>query len=173
MTDCTAQPTDEQRFNQWLRVHGHAVRGFLVGMVRRPDIADELTQEVFCRAWQARGGYTEQGSSLAYLLKIADRLACDRSRRRAETNLDPQGWRQNEPPSPLPEPAEAAATAEQKRNLAAAIERLSVIQRRVLLLRYYGQLSFLEIAEVIQCPMSTTLSHCHRGLETLRKLLVE
>jgi DNA-directed RNA polymerase specialized sigma24 family protein len=42
-----------------------------------------------------------------------------------------------------------------------------------LLLRYYGQLGFAEIADEIRCPLSTTLSHCRRGLETLRAILVE
>jgi DNA-directed RNA polymerase specialized sigma24 family protein len=42
----------------------------------------------------------------------------------------------------------------------------------VLLLRFYGQMSFVEIAEEIGCPLGTTLSHCRRGLETLRTLLV-
>jgi DNA-directed RNA polymerase specialized sigma24 family protein len=43
----------------------------------------------------------------------------------------------------------------------------------VLLLRYYGQFSFAEIAEMTGWPMNTALSHCRRGLEALRKLLVE
>jgi RNA polymerase sigma-70 factor, ECF subfamily len=53
------------------------------------------------------------------------------------------------------------------------LDRLSPPQRRVLLLRYYGQFTFAEIAEMIDCPLNTTLSHCRRGLEALRALLVE
>jgi RNA polymerase sigma-70 factor (ECF subfamily) len=141
-------------------------------MVRREDVADDLKQEVFYRAWAARGRYKEQGTSLAYLLKIADHLVCDRYRRhQAERNLDEEGWKRHAPLSPAPEPPETAACAEQIRQLLAVLDRLSPIQRRVLLLRYYGQLSFAEIAEAIACPLNTTLSHCHRALETLRKLL--
>jgi RNA polymerase sigma-70 factor (ECF subfamily) len=174
MTASTTEPSDEHRFAEWLRVHGKAVEGFLLAMVGRPDVADDLTQEVFCRAWQARGSYKEQGSSRAYLLRIADRLACDRYRRKGpERTLNEEGWKQHEPLSRWLGPAEAAATAEMTGRLAVAMEHLSPIQRRVLLLRYYGQLSFQEIAEVIPCPLNTAASHCHRGLESLRKLLVE
>jgi RNA polymerase sigma-70 factor (ECF subfamily) len=168
------EASDEDRLAEWVRVHGAAVHGFLLATVRSPDLADDLKQEVFCRAWEARERYVEKGKSLAYLLKIADHLVCDRNRRRGlERNINDEQWRENEPLSQLPGPSAAAATSEQTRQLAAAMDRLTPIQQRVLLLRYYGQMSFLEIAETIECPLSTTLSHCHRGLKTLRNQLVE
>ncbi len=169
-SDCT--PDDEVRFTQWVSVHGKAVRGFLLAMVRRADLADDLTQEVFCRAWRARDRYQENGKSRAYLLKIADRLLRDRHRRRGpEQNLAEEDWRRHEPASRLPEPSQAVLLAEQTEQLTAAMDRLSSIQQRVLLLRYYGQLSFAEIAQATECPLNTALTHCHRGLEALRKLL--
>ena len=142
--------------------------------VRRPDVADDLSQEVFCRAWQARARYREQGTARAYLLRIADRLVCDRGRRPdAPVNLDEDGWRQHAPCDATAGPDGTLLLAESSQQLAAALERLSPVQRRVLLLRYYGQMSFAEIAAAIDCPLNTTLSHCRRALETLRKLLVE
>ena len=116
--------------------------------------------------------YQEQGKSLAYLLKIADRLVCEWSRRRKPVvNLDQEGWECHEPSSPAGTPLDIAAKSEQRALLAVAMERLSPIQRRVLLLRYYGQLSFVEIAQTTESPLGTILSHCRRGMEALRKLL--
>jgi RNA polymerase sigma-70 factor (ECF subfamily) len=57
--------------------------------------------------------------------------------------------------------------------LHAALDRLAPMQQRVLLLRYYSQLDFQEIADTLQMPLNTALSHCRRGLEALRRLLVE
>jgi RNA polymerase sigma-70 factor (ECF subfamily) len=166
--------SDQQRFSEWVHAHGKAVRGFLLAMIRREDIADELTQDVFCRAWQARSRYREQGNTRAYLLRIADRLVCDHYRRPLpHVLLDEQGWKQYEPASPSGEPSQAAALVEEVAQLHVALDRLTPAQQRVLLLRYFGQLSFSEIAAMTDCPLSTTLSHCHRGLEALRKLLVE
>ncbi len=163
----------QQRFAEWVRLHGTAVRGFIFARVRRPDVVEDMVQEVFCRAWEARDRYHEQGASRAYLLKIADRLVCDRGRRgQPERNLDREQWKELEPPSRADDPLQAAASREQAGQLAAAMERLSAVQQRVLLLRYYGQLSFAEIAAMIECPLNTTLSHCRRGLETLRKIMV-
>jgi len=169
-----SETSDEDRLAEWVRLHGDAVRGFLLAMVRRGDVADDLQQEVFCRAWEARGRYVEQGKSRAYLLKIADRLVCDRSRRpMLEKSLSDRQWIEQEPLSQLPDPPEAAVASERHSELALAMDRLPAIQQRVLLLRYYGQMSFVEIAEAIGCPLSTALSHCHRGLKTLRNILVE
>ena len=80
MTALSPSP-DEGGVADWEREHGQAVRGYLLAMVRRPDVADDLTQEVFCRAWQARERYRENGTARAYLFRIADRLACDFGRK--------------------------------------------------------------------------------------------
>jgi RNA polymerase sigma-70 factor (ECF subfamily) len=132
-----------------------------------------LTQEVFRRAWNARHRYREQSSARAYLLRIADRLARNSRRVRRPVNLGPADWQQYDLPSPAAGPPEAAALAEEAQRLAALMGQLPPLQQRVLLLRYYGDLGFAEIAEIIGCPKNTALSHCRRGLETLRKLLVE
>ena len=158
----------------WFRQHGQAVRGYLRAMVRREDIADDLAQEVFRRAWQARGSYREQGTPKAYLLKIADRLIIDRARRaNPEVQLDENGWTVSEPMDDLGSPTENLEKTESRQELEAALKLLTPPQQRVLLLRFYGDLSFVEIAETMECPLSTALSHCRRALLTLRKILTE
>jgi RNA polymerase sigma-70 factor (ECF subfamily) len=157
-----------------VREHSRAVRGFLLGLVRRQDVADDLLQEVFQRAWLARGSYQERGRERAYLLRIADRLVCDRGRRMGvEVNVDDVAWQQLEPAEEDEAPLNLLATGETQSELAAALDRLSPPQRRVLLMRYFGDLDFAEIARTMEMPLSTALSHCRRGLLTLRKLLAE
>lgn len=159
---------------EWVRNHGPAVRGYLLAILRRPDDADDLAQEVFCRAWQGRHRYQEQGHARSYLLRIADRLACDRIwRRKPEETLSHEGWRDKEPWSDSGDPVQTAVQSEATRQLHAALAQLTPIQQRVLLLRYYGQLTFEQIAQTLGCPLNTALSHCRRGLEVLRKRLAE
>lgn len=158
----------------WVRDHGPAVRGYLLAIVRRSDEADDLAQEVFCRAWQSRGRYQEQGHARSYLLRIADRLACDRIRRKKpEVTLSEEGWRDREPWSDRGNPVNNALESEAGERLKTALGQLTPVQRRVLLLRYYGQLTFDEVAQTLGCPLNTALSHCRRGLEVLRKQLAE
>ena len=118
MADRGRNTDEEHRFADWVREHGRVVRGFLLASVRRIDVADELSQEVFCRAWQARASYREQGAARAYLLRIADRLVCDRSRRNGtHVNLDHDGWEQHEPVCAAADPPAAAMRAEENREL--------------------------------------------------------
>jgi RNA polymerase sigma-70 factor (ECF subfamily) len=166
--------SDEERIAGWIRQHGRCVRGYLLGMVRRPDVADDLAQEVFQRAWRARERYRDEGHERAYLLKIADRLVVDRSRRLGlELTVDETVWREVEPAADDQSPLDDITHAETSQQLAAAMNRLTPAQRRVLLLRFFGDLTFEEIAESIGCPLGTALSHCRRGLIALRRLLAD
>ena len=174
MGDSSGPQHDAELLTRWVREHSRAVRGFLLGLVRREDVADDLLQEVFQRAWQARGSYQEQGRERSYLLKIADRLVCDRGRRLGvEVTLDDDAWRQVEPAIDSQLPLDVLASGDTSRELAAGIDRLSSPQRRVLLLRYYSDLEFSEIARLMEIPLNTALSHAHRGLIALRRQLTE
>jgi RNA polymerase sigma-70 factor (ECF subfamily) len=172
-----AERTGADRIARWVHEHSRAVRGYLLGMVRRSDVADDLLQEVFQRAWQARDRYRDEGHERAYLMRIADRLVIDRSRRLAprstgrEINVDEETWHEVEPPARATAPVESLVGAEASEELGAALNRLSPAQRRVLLLRFFGDLTFEEIAAAMECPLGTALSHCRRGLMNLRKLL--
>jgi len=161
-----------ERLERWAREHGPAVRGYVLGFVRRWDVAEDVAQDVFRRAWQARDRYQETGEARAYLLKIADRLVIDRFRKkRAERQLDDEGWRAAEPVAATPDPDAGLVAADDRERLEAALDQLSEPQRRVLLMRFYGQLEFAQIAEQLGCPLNTALSHCHRGLKRLKTIL--
>jgi RNA polymerase sigma-70 factor (ECF subfamily) len=162
----------EERVAQWVRDHALAVRGYLLGTTGRHDVADDLLQQVFKRAWEARDRYRDVGHERAFLLKIADRLVIDRSRRLGqEINLDDATWHEVEPTTPITAPLDDLVGAETSEELAAALAQLTPNQRRVLLLRYFSEMTFEQIAETMNCPLSTALSHCRRGLIAMRKLL--
>lgn len=164
---------DSERLARWVAEHAHAVRGFLLGLVRHTALADDLLQETFRRAWEARHRYQETGRERSYLLRIADRLATDHARRRTETTLNEAAWQQAEPASSTEDPAQQLAQQELNQQLQAALNALNEMQRRVLLLRYFGDLEFAEIADQLECPLGTVLSHCHRGLSNLRKQMID
>jgi RNA polymerase sigma-70 factor, ECF subfamily len=162
----------EERIARWVREHARAVRGYLLGMVRRADVADDLLQEVFQRAWQARDRYRDEGHERAFLLRIADRLVIDRSRRLGlEVTIDDATWREMEPAAADQLPLDELARGEASDEVMTLLNRLTLPQRRVLLLRFFGEMTFEEIAGTLNCPLGTALSHCRRGLAAMRKLL--
>ncbi|MBS0209368.1 MAG: RNA polymerase sigma factor [Planctomycetes bacterium] len=165
-------PTHADRLTQWVTDHGNALFSFLLVQLRDRHQAEDVLQDVFCRAWRAQGRYVDQGHERAYLWRIADRLLRDRNRR-LRRQPPPQP---NTPDEPTPDPIDPATIApleqvtlaEDQQHLASALEKLSEAQRRTLLLRYYGQLEFHEIAEIMELPLNTVLSHARRGLLALR-----
>ena len=174
MSDAERRNDERELLTVWVRQHGAAVLGFLTGMVRDRALAEDLLQEVFCRAWQARGRYCDTGRERAYLLRIADRLACDHARRRKrETPFETVGTELIAHAGKECPPWERLAQAETRQLLEAALDALSEPQRRTLLLRYYGNFEFNEIAEMLGSPINTVLSHNRRGLSALRQLLAE
>ena len=180
-----ADADDAARLTRWVREHGRAVLGFLAAAVRDRDAAEDLLQETFARAWRARSRYADAGDGTrterADLIRIADRLAQDRfrrfgsgSRRRGEVQVDEAEWDRIEPHDARgPAAWENLERDDARQMLDVAMGALSEAQRRTLLLRYYGDLSFEEIAAMIEAPVNTVLSHCHRGLRAMRRLLAE
>jgi RNA polymerase sigma-70 factor (ECF subfamily) len=169
--DDRSNPAD-YRITRWVREHARAVRGYVFGLVRRTDVADDLVQQVFERAWQARERYREEGHERAFLMRIADRLVIDHCRRlKLEVNVDDATWHEIEPADGAGQPLEEISRSETNAELTAALHQLTPAQTRVLLLRFFGELTFEQIAETLDCPLGTVLSHCRRGLSALRQLL--
>ena len=64
-------------------------------------------------------------------------------------------------------------TTEQDEKLRRAIDKLPENQRQVLLLRYYSNLKFVEIADMLGCPLNTALGRVHKAILKLRQLMGE
>lgn len=60
---------------------------------------------------------------------------------------------------------------EQEQKLRAAIDQLPAAQREVLLLRYYGEMKFVDIAKMLGCPLNTALGRAHKAMLKLRVLM--
>ena len=162
---------NESCLTDWVRQHGDSLRGYLWSLTHDAALAEDLLQETFLRVWRQRGDYIEQGKERAYLFRIADRLVIDNRRRQSirKTSLISDDSEDSHQEQPI----EGILREERRTQLDAAMKNLSPIQQRVLLLRYFGELPFEEIASVVGCPLGTALSHVHRGLDQLRKILTK
>lgn len=68
-----------------------------------------------------------------------------------------------------PTAAEALESRQQSERVAAILETLPETRRQVFLLRQHGDLSFREIAEQLDQPLGTVLSHMHRAVQELKR----
>lgn len=73
---------DEQTVSQWAEQFGPLIRGYIQSRVFHSQTAEDLTQDVFCRVWQAKEKYQDSGSPKSYLFCIADRLVIDWRRKK-------------------------------------------------------------------------------------------
>lgn len=169
MTDLEAK---NEQITTWTAQYGGLVRGYLMSMVRRADVADDLSQEVFLRAWKGLDLYAEQGEAKAYLMKIAYRVVCNAKRRRTmEVNVDDETWTAVEPVDAKADPARNVHQTELNATLSAVLDQLSEAEKKVLTLRYFGEMKFNEIADLIEMPLNTVLSHARRGLARMRDIM--
>lgn len=146
------------------------VRGYLWGMLSNRTVADDLLQEVFLRAWKSREQFQGTGSVRGYLLRIADRLVYDLARKKDhEKNISDEHWGQIEPVSTEASPVTQTMQAETCLQIQELLQVVPPEKRRIILLRYYGQHTFSEIAEIIDSPLNTVLSHFRRGLLLLKE----
>lgn len=163
---------DEEQFAQWVEQYGSRIQAYVQSRVYDFATAEDITQETFYRAWSARDAYQEQGSPKKYLFCIAERLIIDYRRKKRPTFFESDEVQSAvEPVDNDRSPEQNLVLSEDIQKLRSAMELLSEVQQKTLMLRYYGQLSFGEIAEIVEMPLGTVLSHCHRALEKLRGIL--
>jgi RNA polymerase sigma-70 factor (ECF subfamily) len=144
------------------RVYGTALR-----IVRRHDVADDVTQEAFLRAHQSLARFDLSRPFGPWICRIAANLALNhvRSPENREEAL-PEGH--DEEPSGRASPLDGVLEGEAQRVLAQALDTLSPEQRAVFVLRACEDLSYKEIADTLQLSLGTVMSRLSRARERLR-----
>lgn len=151
----------------------YARRVFALARSRRmsPEMAEEITQSVFATVATklTAGDYTERGRFESWLFRVAMNRVRDEARRRTRhaAPTDPADFARESGPAPQ---ATRAADEELTR-LREAIEELSDADREVVELRHHGQLSFKQIADLLDEPIGTLLARHHRALKKLRDIM--
>ncbi|MFI0789582.1 SigE family RNA polymerase sigma factor [Streptomyces lydicus] len=126
--------------------------------------AEDLLQEALVKLWFAWPRVAEQAPE-AYVRRVLTRAAARSARRRW------WGERPVERLPELPEAGDVVAAVEERARLGAALALLPVRQRAAVVLRYYEDLSEVQVAEALGCPVGTARSLASRGVKRLRQLL--
>ena len=143
--------------------------GYFYRLTGDRDLSDELLSELLIKLVEKIGSY-KGGVFESWLFRIASNIFHDYLRgkrrrtkllnaRRAELERTPNGPRMSD------------AKDETLDRLQVRLNRLDTDTRELIMLRFYSELSFKEIAEVRSEPIGTTLSKLHRGLKKLRELM--
>ena len=141
--------------------------GYFYRLTGKRDVSDDLLSELFVKLTEKIGSY-KGGSFEGWLFRIASNIFHDylRGKQRRTRMLDARKSRLG---SEITEVKVSGAETIDK--LQIQVERLDADTRELIMLRFYSQLSFKEIAQIRSEPIGTTLSKLHRGLKRLRELM--
>jgi RNA polymerase sigma-70 factor (ECF subfamily) len=170
---------DAESFNQLVRRWERPIFALAYRTLGREEDARDVTQETFLRAFRALPGFKGDAKFSSWLYRIALNLCRDlmRKDRRTPVVAVPEGVdveqlaSEYQPHSASVE--DLAARAELSRGVAKAMEHLPEEQRTAILLKEYHGLTFQEIADMTNCPLSTAKTRVYQGLTLLRKHLTE
>jgi RNA polymerase sigma-70 factor (ECF subfamily) len=165
-----ARRGDPSAFEEIVRLYQRRVYGVALRIVRAHDVADDVTQEAFLRAWRSLDRFDLERPFGPWVCRIAANLAVNhvRSPRAREEGL-PDGHAETR--SSGPGPLGALLDAEGARVLETAMGQLPQEQRAVLVLRVVEDLSYAEIAETLGISPGTVMSRLFRARERLAQAL--
>jgi RNA polymerase sigma-70 factor (ECF subfamily) len=165
-----ARAGDRHAFGDLYDAHADAVYRYVLYRVREPSDAEDLTSEVFTRAFANIHRYRWQGKSfLAWLYTIARNAVTDRRRRQRPTvDLDDAYGVAEEGPTAH----DRAVRGEQVDALRGAVKHLTSEQQEVLVLRFVENMSSRQVAKVLGKNEGAIRALQFRALGRLRKLLM-
>lgn len=131
-----------------------------------PGQIEELIQDTMVAAWNGAGRFSGRSSVRSWLFAIARRRAVDTFRRRTWRTVGDDALASLPDPAPGPEAWAIAQAGEAQ--LVATIERLSPVHREVLVLVFVHQLSYPEVAEILDIPLGTVKSRLSNARKALR-----
>jgi RNA polymerase sigma-70 factor, ECF subfamily len=167
---------DLDSFNQLVLRWERPIYALAYRVIGREEDARDVAQEAFLRAFRALGGFKGQAKFSSWLYRITLNLCRDWIRRERRTPIAqaPEGVDLIELAGES-SPAESVEELVSRRQLGRAVEKAMALlpedQRTAIILKEYHGLTFQEIADLLDCPLSTVKTRLYQGLSVLRKQL--
>jgi len=169
---------DLDSFNQLVLRWERPIYALAYRVIGREEDARDVAQETFLRAFRALKGFKGQAKFSSWLYRITLNLCRDWIRRERRTPVvqAPEGIDVIElagESSPSETIEELVSRHELGRAVGKAMAQLPEEQRTAIILKEYHGLTFQEIADLLDCPLSTVKTRLYQGLTVLRKQLRE
>lgn len=146
---------------------------YLHRLVGSEQLAEEMHQQTWLSVLEHLDRFDAghvSGGFKAWLFRIATNKANDHWRSSGRERAAKQGLKLVTDET-LPPADHRMEGSEQEQKLKRAIEQLPEAQKQVLMLRYYSNLKFIEIAQMLGCPLNTALGRMHKAMLKLKELM--
>lgn len=158
---------DLEAWGEIVTRYKRAVFGIALGVLGNVADAEDATQDAFIRAYENLRRYDLARRFSTWIFTIVSNICKNRLRRaRFSTRLEDE--------TQIPggaDPATEAVLEERGRLVKEALNEVSPKYRAPLVLRYYNDLDYKEIAQILGLPEGTVKTHLHRGKAELRRIL--
>jgi len=175
---------DKPAFNELFSRHEQWVRTRLRSVLRDPDAAEDILQEVFVRVWEKASAWDSMGAARGWIYRITMNLAFNhlRARRRRselplEVNVQSEGDDDAESQLPrylesgLPEPPVAFESAETRSYIQELIDGLPESKRAVMHMVHCEDMSVREVSDALGIPDGTVKSRLFYGRKAIEDQL--
>ena len=169
---------EEPAFREILDRYRTPIYNLCYRMSRNPEDARDLAQEVFIKVFSLLDRFDEQYAFSSWLFRIATNHCIDHIRRNrlrflsldGATGQDGEEY-ELQIPSDGPEPDTVLQRKEALERLAEVIAELPPHYKAITMLRHDQQLSYEEIAEILQLPLGTVKARIHRARNLIQQML--
>jgi len=158
-----------QKVDEWMRMYGDRLMRVVYLIIDDYQMAEEITQEAFVRAYKSIDSFRGDSSAYTWLYRIAINLSKNYLSRKSKFSFIPLKIEGKEDVS--------AESLEEKvisitisGKVRACIKQLPLIYREVIILYYFEDLKIIEIAQVLEQPQGTVKSKLSRGRELLEHI---
>jgi RNA polymerase sigma-70 factor (ECF subfamily) len=170
-----ARDGDGEAFQALVKQHGRRVFQLAFRMTGSEHDAEDVVQESFLRAYRQLGRFESRANFGTWLYRIAANCAIDAIRARRTRNGflagDPDQTRMDEASAPQPSPERLAASEEVQRQISAALDALTPVERAAFTLRHYEGRSIAEISRLLNLNTSAAKHSIFRAVRKLRVTL--
>lgn len=162
-----AKAGNTQAFGQLYNHFVQRIYRFVYFLLQDRTHAEDITQETFLRAWKSLGTFSTKGGSFqAFLFAIARNLVTDLRRKKQSVSIDTI----IEPPA-KDDIEEEFFKEEQARRLRTVLQRLQPFEQDIVVLRFFEEFSFAEVAKAVGMTEGAVRVRIHRILKTLKVFL--
>jgi RNA polymerase sigma-70 factor (ECF subfamily) len=170
---------DKDAFEILVDRHQVSVLNLIYRFIGDRTQAKDLAQEVFLRVWQSAKSYESKAKFTTWIYRITTNLCLNElksSRRKRwfsfhHTNGDPEKTLEETLPDGSPIAEDLMLSRERSRKISDALQSLPENQRMALVLKRYDDLSYQEIAQILDCSVSAVESLLVRAKRNLQEKL--
>lgn len=167
-----AQQGDQQAFTNIVEAYQKPVYNLCYRMLNNAEDAEDAAQETFLRAYRSLKQYDQSRQFSTWLLSIAAHYCIDQIRKNRMNLISLEDQPEQEIPDKLPGPESILSKREEQNRMRLLLEKLNPTDRAAVIMYYWYDYSYDEIAQSLSLSESAIKSRLHRARKEMARLWI-